>query len=349
VTYSVSKSSITVPGHSSKTVTVTMKVVPGELRHTLDPTMSATQSIGVDLPRQFVSDSSGHLTVTPQGKKELRVPVYGAAKPVSNTTATAQAGEIDLDGAGISQGTGTEAYDSMAAVLNYGTGSVAQPQCTVTIRANCWTNRSDRSGDIRYVGAASGDLGGDQYLWFGISTRQDWATNNSMEPYVDVDVDDDTIPDIEIYAENFASAQGRTDVFLAWTVDYRTGDVLDIEPVNFNFGDVDTNVFDTNVILLPMDLEFVKDGGPDLTGPDAPVTYWGATHNGYTGRDQDRTSAVEYNVGQPKLATEFPLYEDEDGAQIPVDGSGSALVFHLHGAAGHRDEVVDVPAPPPVP
>jgi len=94
-----------------------------------------------------------------------------------------------------------------------------------------------------------------------------------------------------------------------------------------------------------LDLEFVKDGGPDLTGADAPITYWGATANGYTGHDQDRTEAVEYNVGQPKLSTESPLYVDNGGAQIPVDGSGAALVFHLHGAVGHRDEVVHVPAP----
>jgi len=349
VTWSLSKKSITVPAHASKTVTVTLKVVPGQLRHTLDPTMAETQSLapGLDLPREFVSDSSGHLTVTPQGKQELRVPAYAAAKPVSNTTASAQVGEIDLDGTGFDQGAGSEEYTSIAAVLNYGTGSVAQPQCTVTIRSNCWTNQSDRSGDIRYVGAASGNLGTDRYLWFGISTRQDWATNNTMTPYVDVDVDNDTIPDIEIFAQNFTSATGdRNDVFLAWTVDFRTGAVLDIEPVNFNFGDVDTNVFDTNTILLPMDLEFVKDGGPDLTGADAPITYWGATFNGYTGNDQDRTSAVEYNVGQPKLSTDGPLFFDDGGQAIPVTGSGAALVFHLHGTSGHRDEAVDVPAPP---
>ena len=31
-----------------------------------------------------MSDSSGHLTVTPEGKAALRVPVYAAAKPVSH-------------------------------------------------------------------------------------------------------------------------------------------------------------------------------------------------------------------------------------------------------------------------
>ncbi|MGC4109190.1 MAG: S8 family serine peptidase [Nocardioides sp.] len=347
VTYSVSPKKLTVAGHSSKTATLTMKVDPTALRHTLDPTMSQTQSIGVDLPRQFVSDSSGHLTVTPKGKRELRVPVYGAAKPVSDTTASAQPGEIDLTGTGIDQGGDSpDAYHSAVAVLQEGTHSLQQPKCTVTVRSNCWTNQSDRSGDIQEVGAASGTIDGDEYLWFGISTYRDWATNNSMQPYVDVDVDADGIPDIEVYAQNFSSAQGRTDVFLAYTVDYRTGDILDIEPVNFNFGDVDTNVFDTNTILLPMDLAFVADGGPDLTGDDVPVTYWGATGNGYTGADQDRTDAVDYNVGSPDLSTEAPLWDDQGGSVIPVTGDGDALVLHLHGADGKRTEVVSVPPAP---
>jgi len=345
VSYTVSPRTLSVGAHRKGRATVTMRVVPSALRHTIDPTMSPTQSVGVDLPRQFVSDSSGHLTVTPKGKPELRVPVYGAAKPVSNTTATARAGEIDLTGTGVAQGIGTEAYDSSVAVLNYGTGSLPQPKCTATIRSNCWTNQSDRSGDIRNVGAATGDVGGDEYLWFGMSTHRDWANNNTMTPFVDVDVDQDTVPDIEVYAQNYASAQGRTDVLLAWTVDYRTGDVLDIEPVNFSLGDVDTNVFDTNTILLPMDLEFVKQGGPDLTGADVPITYRGATHNGYTGSDQDRTSAVDYNVGQPALSSSTPVFGDQGGSFIPVTGSGDALVFHLNGASGKRDQVVTVPAP----
>jgi subtilisin family serine protease len=349
VTYTVSPKRLTVAGHSKKTATVTMTVDPTALRHTIDPTMSATQSIGVDLPRQFVSDASGHLTVTPTGKRQLRIPVYGAAKPVSDTTATGQPGEIDLTGTGVDQGTGSEAYESLASVLQLGTSSLRQPQCSADLRSGCWTNQSDRAGDIHYVGAGTamgpgeGGPASDKYLWFGMSTYRNWATNNTMEPYVDIDTDGDGIPDIEIYAQNYASAQGRTDVFLAWTIDYRTGDVLDIEPVNFNFGDVDTNVFDTNTILLPMDLEFVKDAGFDLTGDDVPVTYWGATSNGYTGADQDRTDGVDYNIGSPDLTTESPLWLDQGDTSIPVTGDGDALVLHLHGANGKRDEVVSVP------
>ena len=39
----------------------------------------------LDLPRQYVSDASGRVLVTPEGEGGRRVPVYGAAKPVSTT------------------------------------------------------------------------------------------------------------------------------------------------------------------------------------------------------------------------------------------------------------------------
>lgn len=342
VTYSTSKQSVTVAGHHGAEVTVTMTVNPAGLRRTLDPTMSADQSTGFGaLPRQFVSDSSGHLTVTPAGKKALRVPVYGAAKPVSTTDATAQPGEIDLTGAGVSQGAAHDpsSYVSLASVMQYGTTSPKQEQCSATVTTDCWDNQSAHSGDIRYVGAGSA---GD-WLWFGISTRHNWATNNTMTPYVDIDTTGDDQPDVEIYAQNYGTSSGRTDVFLAYTVDYHTGDLLDVEPVNFNLGDVDTNVFDTNTILLPVSKYWLAQSGVDLTGADTPITYWGGTYNGYTGANQDYTDAAHFNVGTPGLATDQPLYQDQGASFIPVQGDGKALVFHLHGASQHRDQVVDVP------
>jgi hypothetical protein len=135
----------------------------------------------------------------------------------------------------------------------------------------------------------------------------------------------------------------------AWTVDYKTGDLLDIEPVNLAQFDLDTDVYDTNVVMLPMDLAFVADGGPDLTGEDVPINYWGGTYNGYTGNDQDKTSEVSYNVGSPDLRADAdPIFIDvEQGQTVPVEGSGDALVFHYRNAAGHRAEVVSVDAAPP--
>jgi subtilisin family serine protease len=359
VTYSVSPKRLVIRAHAKKAVTVTMTVVPKKLTHTLDPTMTGTQStVFGDFPRTYVSDASGHLTVTPNGKRELRVPVYGAAKPVSHVRATAQPGEIDLSGPTIDQGNNAQdAYAGFASIMQLGVTSPQQPKCTVTIRSNCWTNRSDRAGDIQYAGASSGQAFGDPYLWFGISTHRDWSNLNTMTPYVDIDTDGDQFPDVELYAQNAASAQGRTDVMMVFTVDYKTGDLLDIEPVNLLQWNVDTDVYDTNVIMLPVDLVYLAQGGPDLSGPDATINYWAGTFNGYTGNDQDRTHMATYDVGSPNLVADAEAIFEDGTQTVSVGGTGcatqadpaaacQALVFHYRNAPGHRAEVVDMPAPP---
>jgi subtilisin family serine protease len=352
VGYSVSRKSLTVPAQGARRVKITMRIHPGKLTHLIDPTMQAAQSTAFgDVPRQFVADSSGHLLVTPKGKKALRVPVYGAAKPVSTTTTSVTGDQLTFHGSGVSQGTSlSDAYISTASVMQWGATSLRQPQCTRTIRSGCWTNQSDRSGDLHFVGAGTGSIFGDKMVWFGLSTWRDWATNNSMTPYVDIDVDGDGRADLETFAQNFASAQGRTDVFLVTTIDVVTGDTLDTEVANLYSDQIDTNVFDTNTILLPVDLDAVlANGGPDLTGGDTPITYRAAMGNGYTGADQDSTDGVDYNIGSPALTETSGegLVDDQDGAAYTMEGSGRALVFHMYGAPGHRTELVRVTAPPP--
>ena len=197
------------------------------------------------------------------------------------------------------------------------------------------------------VVTAAFDLAARDLLWqyIGISTQRDWATNNTMTPYVDVDVDGDSTPDIEVYAQNFASAQGRTDVFLAYTVDYRTGEILDIEPVNFNWGDVDTNVYDSDTILLPVPLAKL---GVTSTTTSFPITYQVSTFSAYTGDVIDQSPAITYDAVDPALSVSDPLYFDQGGTTIPFTlGSDAtkdtkALVLHLQGATGQRAEVVSV-------
>jgi hypothetical protein len=342
VTYSFSRTSVTIKAGGKAEVKVTMTVSPSALRHTRDKTMDADQ-LGV--PRQFVSDSSGHIKVTPRHRASIRVPVYGAAKPVSTTTAAGAAHAVTLSGTGVDQGSGASGYLSLASVMQLGATSPAQPKCSASVTTDCWETQSDHAGDIQYAGAGvapgPGQLSSadEPYLYFGVSTRHDWANTSTMSPYVDIDTGGSPDPDLEIFVQN---AEG-SDVLLAWTVDYSTGDVYDVEPVNGLFGDVDSNVFDTNTMLLPMDLAVVADaGGPDLTGAHPPISYEAATFNGYTGGDQDRTASVDFDVASPDLSTDGMLWVDSGNASIPVTGSGQALVFHLHGAAGHRAQVVTV-------
>lgn len=339
VTYSVSPSSLTIKGGKKATATVTMTVKPTQLRHTIDKTMSTTNFLGSSqLPRQFISDSSGRVLVGSGGGK-LRVPVYGAAKPVSQTTASYADGQVLMDGAGVNQGSGTTAYKSFASVMELGAKSGTLPECTFGADPiGCTSRVSERGGDIKAVGAGATD----EWLWFGVSTYGDWANTGTIyTPYVDYDVDGDDVPDIETYVQPWTD----TDLLMAITVDLNTGDLLDLEPVNFNFGDVDTNVFDTNVMLLPVAKEWI---GLPTDGSSVPISYTVGMFSGYTGDDLDSVSTpVSFDAGAPALSTAGPLFRDAGGTAIDVTNTGAerALVFHLHGGTGARDQILTLDAP----
>jgi len=381
VSYTVSPKSVTVrAGHTEK-VRVTMTVRTGQLRNTIDPTMAVDQ-LGV--ARQFVADASGRLMVNVRGSKAnaLRLPVYGAAKPVSQTKVSDSSRKgksvLQIRGEGVSQGDGATAYDSLMSVATLGATSSRLPVCRGTQTENCTVNETARAGDLQYVGAGSsksGDGYADGWLWFTISTYADWATvGNSTIPYVDIDTTGDGVPDYEVYVKNYDA----TDVLLANLVDLSTGSVIDLEPVNFQFGDVNTNVFDTNVLSIPVWPSAI---GVTDDAKTFPITYSVGTNSYYTGNangDIDEVGPVSYDVVNPAIAVDAPLYLDEGVTSIPytlaADAKGSdtkgattsskkghgdngkghgdkgkghgdktevqALVTHLHGASGHRTQVI---------
>jgi len=355
VSYKASPASLTLKAGRSKDVTVTMTVVPTGLRHTIDPTMATTQASQffedaagkkVKLPRQYVSDSSGRLLVTPAGKSALRVPVHGAAKPVSLTRVDdgvlGSSPALVVSGRGFDQGSGSTAFQSKLSVLTLGASSPKQPACTGTATSGCTTNATSRAGDLRYVGAgavpAADGSKADGLLWFGISTWGDAAQLGSYDvPFVDIDTTGDGKPDFETALLQNTDA----DVYSAvtYTLD---GDVVDVQPVNFLEGDTETNVFDTDVALLP-----VSPAALGMTDTDTsfPISYTAAVSNAYSGTGtQDEAPAVAFDVAAPGVQVDAPLYADEAGTAIPYrlapgTTTPKALVVHLHGKSGSRAEV----------
>ncbi|MFW6774030.1 S8 family serine peptidase [Nocardioides sp. CPCC 205120] len=334
VGYSLSASSLTVPARSQRSVTLTMTVYPRRLARVIDPTM-ATEQLGV--PRQFVTAASGRVTIKSGNNPALRVPVHGVARPNSTTTSTVTNDQLVLDGAGVAQGgNGVSGHRSMVSVLELGARSGQMPLCTGTQVVGCVDQGSDRGMDLQAVGAGATD----DYLWFGIDTWGDWATvGRANIPFVDYDIDGDGSADVETYLQFFTD----TDVLYSVTVDLRTGATLDQRPVNFYEADRDTNVFDTDVALLPVSKAAL---GLPTDGSSAPITYVAGVFDAATGGLADTTRPVAFDAGTPAVATAGPVFADTDGATIDLLGAGGkeALVLHLLGAPGQRSEIVPVPA-----
>ena len=279
--YQLDRTSVTLSPRGIAKIKVTLKIDdPKALRKVADPTVEKDQ-LGV--PRQFVADESGRVELTPTSGATvpLRVAVYSAPKPVAdiNTPAKLRVGRagqgvLNLTGRGLNQGSGDQRYLSLISALELQARSPQLPDCGGGVTTNCAVNGTAKGGDLRYVGAAStaplARLRGEPetaMLGFGIATWGDWYNlGNNTVPFVDIDVDGDGTPDFE----TFATKPADTDVLIAATVNLATGAVVALEGINGLFGDVDSNVFDTNVVVMPVRL---VDIGIDPNADTARLSY----------------------------------------------------------------------------
>ncbi|MCB0913162.1 MAG: S8 family serine peptidase, partial [Propionibacteriaceae bacterium] len=357
VSYSVNPSRITLRRGQSRTVTVTMTIRPRSLRHTLDPTMSdmTSDSLVGDGYREFVSDASGRLLVKPSGRTALRVPVYGAAKPVSKTTvvATTNTGGsvLKVTGNGFDQGSGSSALTSIGSAMELGASSRKLPTCAARQTSNCVLNDTARSLDLQYTGL--GVMPAEDMGWFGFSTWGNWSSM-AVSGEVDVAVDTDNDGEANYWVVYYP---GSADQPLSLIFD--AGGPFDAYSVNFLDGRTDTNVFDSNTAVLPFPL---SDLGVSDTDTSFPIKYRVETYSYYgdpnNGSLVDATDWVSTDLLQPKLTVSEPIFPDVAGYTLDYSvatasagatstGTGTdttvsrrdstpvqALVLHLHGRSG---------------
>ncbi|MGM7423303.1 S8 family serine peptidase [Cellulosimicrobium sp. CpK407] len=365
-TVSVAPASVTVPAGQRTVVTVTLTADPATLAKELDPTSSADSGVGV--PRDFVSSVSGRVVLTPtDGGAALRVPVQASPKLVSDLSGTAVAfpgsattADLDLDGRGVASG----GWFSLVAPFELKTTS-PRLEADAAVGASA---SAIAAADVRAVGftstapqvAADGGDPADGVIGIGVAVDGEWASLGSVSiPAVEVDVDSDGTADFEIAAIKYNS---ETDLTLAatftlkdWTApdgtEYEAGDNVDLQPINSVWGNVDTSVFDNNVVVIPVGI-----GSLGIEEGDVP-TFQVLTYSPYSQAADQLVDATETFTGDPyDPAYWFDggdqlLYVGADDTSIPVHrsqaaveaGSGKLLLLHLHNAtATKRWQTVDV-------
>lgn len=352
---------------------------PAALRKTMDPTVERIQA---GLARQFVADASGRV-VFRNPERELRVPVHAAPKPSAEVasprsvrfTGNRRETELTFAGRGVDQGQGSQAYRSMVSVLPLHATSRMLPPCGDHRKNGCAVNGTARGGDLRYVGALStAPLARRQgqpensLLGFGIATWGTWANLGSNTiPFVQIGTDRDSEPDFESYVTR---APG-TDVLLVNTVDLRRPlagggfSVVDVQAVNGQLGDVDTNIYDSDVVVLPVRVAAL---GIDPSASSHRIRYTVGVAGYYTAADDadglidavDRPLSFDplrpdywvEGAGEPALS-----HLAEPGAGLVVHRAGAArahrpaslLILHHHNATGARASTVRVLARPHLP
>ncbi|WP_447003897.1 S8 family serine peptidase [Saccharothrix isguenensis] len=366
VRYDLSTSTVRLSPRGVARITVTLKIDdPAALRKTADPTIEANH---LDTPRQYLADASGRVVLTPTrgASVPLRVPVYSAPKPVADInapnsvriTGTGQ-GVLNLTGRGVDQG----AYKSLVSVLELQASSPRLPECRRNVTANCVLNDTAKGGDLRHVGVTStAPLAKAQgrpeqsLLAFGLSTWGNWYNlGNNTIPFVDIDTDGDGAFDYEVYATKLTD----TDLLVAVTVDLNTGAAVDIQGVNGQFGDVDTNVFDTNVVVLPVLLSAL---GIDPSADTSRIGYQVGVAGYYVapGSSNGLVDAIPTRLsfdplkpglwvqggGDAALSYQSrpgtALVVNRDAESLALDGADSLLVLNHHNASGDKADVVKV-------
>ncbi|MEV0680365.1 S8 family serine peptidase [Actinosynnema sp. NPDC050436] len=369
VKYELSQSTVRLSPRGIAKVKVTLKIDdPKALRKTVDPTVEANH---LDVPRQFLADASGRVVLTPKSGSTvaLRVPVYSAPKPVADISTpdkvtfkgNAKQSVLNLAGRGVNQG----AYKSLVSVLELQQTSPKLRECRRNVTTNCTLNDTAKGGDLRYVGAAStAPLARAQgepenaLLAFGLATWGNWYNlGNNTVPFVDIDTTGDGVPDFEVYANKLTD----TDLLVAVTQDLRTGATVDIQGINGQFGDVDTNVFDTNVVVLPVLLSAL---GIDANADTSRISYTSGVAGFYVA--PGTTNGLIDSIGTPSSFDPLKpglwvqgggdaalsyvarpgtaLVVNRDAAALAADGADSLLVLNHHNATGDKADVVKVKA-----
>lgn len=358
VEYSIDRSELTIPAGQSAELTLTLRIAdPAVLRKTLDPTMADQQG---GAARQYLADASGIVELQPTATTKttkIRLAVSAAPKPVSDTAVDsltfddgADTGMMRLTGRGVNQGEGSQAYVSQLVPLQLG---VTDPDDTFPEEAAATTLES---ADIIAVGASSTapQLADPSHglLTIGVVMDGAWSRITPLTyPVVSLDVNGDTRTDFHTYVQPAGSA---VDLPLAVTVDASTDAIVDRRPVNNQYGDIDTNIFDNQVMTLPVSLTALgyTPGTTHTTVAYSVQTqsYYAPDYAASGNALVDETATATFDVYSPQLWFEASAdtgaasYHDTNGTLIThraSDARVKALVLHLHGATDERAEIVD--------
>ncbi|MFF2543912.1 S8 family serine peptidase [Kitasatospora sp. NPDC058063] len=375
--YRVTPPRVDVPAGGTARVRVTL-AVPGELGRAPDPTVDTVQG---GRARSYRGELSGRVLLTPVGDDtppQLRIPVLAAPRPTGDLTATAtvrtardgtlvtlggraapgeQPGLVSalaLGGEGIRwpdcpPGGGDAAVAPGAGVRPKGTGEEPDPAQEV-----CVEHPGERSADLRAAGAAVDS----ELLYVGAQLWAPAATPVGLYGVrVALDTDGDGSTDVVLKADRLRGS----DVLVSRALDARTGAELDVQPLNAHWGDTDTALLDSDVLVLPVRLSAL----PGVAPGHSTVRY--GVWTGYAGAGTPDVADALCAIGLNGTAPTVPLdvlrpaltvragltgpyavvVPAGPGAVLDVHrsqgGTSRLLLLHHLNPAERRAQVVDLP------
>ena len=347
VTYSFpGGSSLSVPAGGSATFVVQLNADGAAMQNTRDATVTATQTVagGPTNPRQWLSEASGLVIVTPSSGSALRVPVYAAARPASTTKAAppflnvgkGTSAKINVAGEGVNTGAEPLGYLSKVSAFELG---IVSGQATLGNGVSPFA----RGADIQYAGAATKGTS----VYFGLSTFADWAAPATDTQFnVQIDRDGNGTVDTQAFTTRFTTGPNADplDVFVVGV-----GNTA-VSFTNIFNSNVNTAPYNSNVLVVPVPIASLG-----LPAGQTSFRYRVVGQSRFWGTI-DTTDWATYNVGTPGLTfsdglAATTMYPALDGQKIDVgynaaaftaNGSKGVLLLHHFNQSGKRAEVLSV-------
>ncbi|MFJ9773487.1 S8 family serine peptidase [Kitasatospora sp. NPDC101157] len=356
--FQVAPARVDVPAGGTARVRVTLSV-PGELGRTPDPTIDTLQG---GRARSYRGELSGRVLFSPiddRALPQLRVPVFAAPRPTGDLGVTAFA-RTARDGTLVTLGGSAAPGEApgLVSALALGGEGPRWPDCPpgsgkavgpgAGIRPEgtteqddppqdlCVEHPGDRAADLRAAGAAvDSDL-----LYVGARTWAPAATPVGLYGVrVSLDTDGDGVTDVILKADRVRGS----DVLVSRALDARTGAELDVQPLNAHWGDTDTELLDSDVVVLPVRLSALPGVGPG----HSTVRYgvWAGTAAPGTPDPAGAYSAIGLRGTRPTVPVDVlhPALTVRAGLTGPtamVTPAGPGSVLDVHRAPGDTSRLL---------
>lgn len=365
------------PGVANFTVTMRVSDVAA-LRKTPDPTVELNQ---LDLPRDFVAEENGRILMTPAAGRTLRLPAAVAVRPASEMHApehlgsttrtpgssTLSTGAVKLAGSPVANGPlgQPDSVNSLIGGFQLQASSPELAPCAATQLDLCLHFPSQRAGDLQYVGATS--TGADptkDVVGIALTTFGTWISpaynptargvSGEIAAVVTIDTNGDGKPDREIDVTRIAP---NTDIDVAETYALPSGKVVDDQFLNGVPGSTDSNVFNSNAMVLPVSVQALG-----LPAGSTTISYTVQTISlDDLGSTLDTVGPLSFDVAHPTVKVTSPSLPAAAGVDGPSllsldvpgrlgitrDSTAAAtpdlglLLLHLHNSDGDKAEIVE--------
>ena len=357
----VPAATVAVPAGGSATFDVNVVLAdPTAVTHAPDPALALRQETSVPLAnRQWMAEAGGWVTLAGAPAGTLRLPIHVVAR-----------GQSDVKAA--SRPLGAPASGGAFTIPLTGTGLRTGPLPPVDVVSTVsgfelHAAPAKKAGSIiAYVGAATSIASGSAAgatIWFGVALFSEWLSPSDVEVKVEVDKNGDGLADSLVRtfqtgepAWTGAAESDPTDVYVAYTSAFPATSTGAFRYVNADPSARDTNLFASNVMVLPVP---AASPGLGLLAGGGRIRYRVTVTSNVTGAS-DMTGWLTFDAEKPGYsvlaANATPFHDDLGGTSLPAKydpaqaqatGALGVLLLHHHNALAARAEAITGRNTPP--